>query len=43
MDFDKKRLVTGGLDRVINVYDIKTTKNIGKLEGHKLMKIFKMK
>jgi hypothetical protein len=34
MDFDKRRLVTGGLDRVINIYDIKTADNIGRLEGH---------
>jgi len=35
MDFDKNRLVTGGMDRLIFVYDIRTFKRLGKLEGHK--------
>lgn len=35
MDYDKKRLVTGGLDRIIYVYALKNGKKIGKLEGHK--------
>jgi hypothetical protein len=36
MDFDKRRFVTGGLDRAINVYDLKNARHIGKLEGHKV-------
>ncbi|RNA31119.1 NACHT and WD domain [Brachionus plicatilis] len=35
MDFDKKRLVTGGKDRIIYVYDLKDGSKIGKLVGHK--------
>ncbi|CAF0888646.1 unnamed protein product [Brachionus calyciflorus] len=35
MDFDKKRLVTGGKDRIIYVYDLKDGNKIGKLVGHK--------
>lgn len=35
MDFDKKRLVTGGKDRMIHVYDLKDGSKIGKLVGHK--------
>jgi hypothetical protein len=37
MDFDKKRLVTGGMDRLIYAYDIKNGRKIGKLEGHKVI------
>jgi WD40 repeat protein len=39
MDFDRRRLVTGGLDRIINIYDMKSADNIGHLEGHKVAKL----
>lgn len=35
IDGDKKRLVTGGLDRLIFVYDSKDYQWLGKLESHK--------
>ncbi len=40
MDFDRKRLVTGSLDRLILVYDVLSLKFLGKLEGHKVREIF---
>jgi hypothetical protein len=36
MDYDKRRLVTGSLDRFILAYDIRNLSFIGKLEGHKV-------
>lgn len=37
IDYDKKRIVTGGLDRMIFVYDFKEGKCLGRLEGHKVI------
>ena len=36
MSFDKKRLVTGGMDRTVRVWDIRSGTNIHKFCGHKV-------
>ena len=36
MDVDQKRLVTGGADRLIFVYETNELKCLGKLVGHKV-------
>ena len=36
IDYDRKKMATGSLDRLIFVYDIIDNFCIGKLEGHKV-------
>ena len=40
MDYDKRRLITGSMDRSVVVYDVRNGEFIKKLNGHKVeMKI----
>ena len=36
MDYDKRRLITGSMDRSIVVYDVRNGEFIKKLKGHKV-------
>lgn len=36
MDYDKRRLITGGMDRLIIVFDIRNGQLIRRLKGHKV-------
>ncbi len=36
MDYDKRRLITGSMDRSIVVYDVRNGEYIKKLGGHKV-------
>ena len=39
MDYDKRRLITGSMDRTMVVYDVRNGEFIRKLKGHKVMMI----
>ena len=39
VDFDKRRLISGGLDHTVRIWDIRSGRSIHKLYGHKVILI----